>query len=308
MSGARFVRLYPSDWRSGCIGMTLEQEGLYIRVCTYIYETGLRLSLDDSKAAKFLGLHTNAYTKVRRQLAALGKLTEHADGWTVARAERELAAATNQKGTVERQADQDTPGETRQDTLGDTPHNTPIDTPIVTNGVFSENDNEINEPLKSLKPVTSNQVKKEKSPLPPEGGSDDMPKHVRSVENWNTAFGETAEASSVRIVAGQLVLVNGTRTRWLAEFGDDAKALDLALIEIRGQVQPNSRSHSLEQQTERHLARIVRDKSEKDRRYREAVAQNVATKAAAKPSSDWSAQRIDRAKAFAEKLKAGVSS
>lgn len=153
MSGARFVRLYPSDWRSGCIGMTLEQEGLYIRVCTYIYETGLRLSLDDSKAAKFLGLHTNAYTKVRKQLAALGKLTAHADGWTVARAERELAAATNQKGAPERQADQNTPGETCQDTLGVTPIDTPQVTPLVTTGVFSENDNKINGPLKSLKPV-----------------------------------------------------------------------------------------------------------------------------------------------------------
>lgn len=154
MSGVRFVRLYPSDWRSGCIGLTLEQEGLYIRVCTFIFETEKRLPLDDGAAAKFMGLHTNAYRKVRDQLAALGKLTKHADGWTVARAERELAAASYQKREADRPADQNTPGETRQDTLGDTPLDTPIDTPQETpqesRGVISEKPNENNAPLKSL--------------------------------------------------------------------------------------------------------------------------------------------------------------
>lgn len=154
MSGVRFVRLYPSDWRSGCIGLTLEQEGLYIRVCTFIFETEKRLPLDDGAAAKFMGLHTNAYRKVRDQLAALGKLTKHTDGWTVARAERELAAASYQKREADRPADQNTPRETRQDTLGDTPLDTPIDTPQETpqesRGVISEKPNENNAPLKSL--------------------------------------------------------------------------------------------------------------------------------------------------------------
>lgn len=150
MSGVRFVRLYPSDWRSGCIGLTLEQEGLYIRVCTFIFETEKRLPIDDGAAAKFMGLHTNAYRKVRDQLATLGKLTKHADGWTVARAERELAAASYQKREAERQADQNTPGETRQDTLGDTPLVTPQDTPPESPQVFSENISEFKAPLKSL--------------------------------------------------------------------------------------------------------------------------------------------------------------
>ncbi len=54
MSGARFVRFYPSDWRSGCIGMSFEQEGFYVRVCAFIYEADRRLPLDDSLAAKLL--------------------------------------------------------------------------------------------------------------------------------------------------------------------------------------------------------------------------------------------------------------
>jgi len=164
MSGARFVRLYPSDWRSGCVGLSLEQEGFYIRICAYIFETGRRLSLNDSQAAKFMGLHTNAYKKVRDQLSAIGKLTRHGDGWTVARAERELAAATNPKRTSEGQIDQDAGRETRTDTLIDTPQDTPIETPIDTGVVFSENVIEINAPLKSLNLVASSHKKPPKSP------------------------------------------------------------------------------------------------------------------------------------------------
>lgn len=68
MSGPRFVRFYPSDWRSGCIGMTFEQEGFYIRVCAFIYESNRRLPLNDSEAAKLIGANTNAYRKLKNQL------------------------------------------------------------------------------------------------------------------------------------------------------------------------------------------------------------------------------------------------
>jgi len=167
MSGARFVRLYPSDWRSGCIGLTLEQEGFYIRVCAFIYDTDQRLPVgDDSAAAKLMGLHTNAYRKIRDQLVALGKLVERAGVWTVPRADRELAAATShQTRSPERQADTDTGRETSQDTLGVTPTNTPQETPIV----FFENVSNINASLKSLIQSHSKE-KKEKTPLPPKGG------------------------------------------------------------------------------------------------------------------------------------------
>ncbi len=153
MSGAKFVRLYPSDWRSGCIGLTLEQAGFYIRVCALIYDTNQRLPVgDDSTAAKLMGLHTNAYRKVRDQLATLGKLIQRAGEWTVPRADRELAAATNQMRGQERQADQNTGRETLPDTLGVTPIDTPHETPLV----FSENANKINGPLKSQEPIANN--------------------------------------------------------------------------------------------------------------------------------------------------------
>lgn len=154
MSGARFVRFYPSDWRSGCMGLSLEQEGFYIRLCSYVFETGLRLPANDSAAAKFMGLHTNAYRKIRNQLADIGKVILREDGWTVARAEKELASALGTSASG-RSADQDGGRNTRPDTLGESPPETPLDTTHVSVGVFSQNDNEINGP--SLEPIANSQ-------------------------------------------------------------------------------------------------------------------------------------------------------
>lgn len=150
-----FVRFYASKWRSGCFGLSFEQEGLYIRMCAYIYDTQDRVPLDDSVAAKFLGGHTNAYRKIRDQLAALGKIVRTADGWTVPKAEIEirkaLGAAWKSDGeelddggaTLEGQPD------ALPDTLTVTQQVTPPEPLPDTQGVFSEKANEINGPIKT---------------------------------------------------------------------------------------------------------------------------------------------------------------
>lgn len=191
MTGVRFVRFYPSDWRSGCIGMTMEQEGLYIRICAFIYETDRRLPKDPLIAAKFMGVHPNAYRKIHAQLCALGKLTEHDDGWSVVRVERELAAArgaigsTDTSGIGNRQADQVEGRQDCEDTLGDTtpvtPLDTPLDTPHNTGGVFSKSVNEISTAL--IEPVTNNQNHKKKPRKPLKGASPSD--CLTAFEGWN---------------------------------------------------------------------------------------------------------------------------
>lgn len=84
-----FVRMYPSDWRSGCLGLSLEQEGLYIRACMFIAETGKRVPLDDSYAARILNVNINQYRKVLGQLLMKGKIKRHDDGYGNDRAESE---------------------------------------------------------------------------------------------------------------------------------------------------------------------------------------------------------------------------
>ena len=101
VKGARFVRFYPSDWRSGCLSMTLEQQGLYVAICAFQWETGRRLFLDDKQAAHAIGLNPKNYRKVRDQLLEMGKIQQHEDGYSNARAESELGAALG-AGTASR--------------------------------------------------------------------------------------------------------------------------------------------------------------------------------------------------------------
>jgi len=257
--GARFVRFFPSDWRSGCIGLTFEQEGLYIRICSYIYETEQRLSLDDRQAAKQMGAHTNAYRKVRDQLAALGKLTQTPTGWTVGRAERELEAAVGRaisdtETVSDRPAHTSSGRDTGQDTVGDTPHNTPLDTPIVSRGVFSENANKSNDPL--IEPIANSQ---KVTPKPPAG-----------------AFDDPSNSEGVEVLSdGSIRLVNGVRTFWLAEFDGDEHRLALAIKQIT--VQPNSR-RPIRAQVESQLARQTSERRDRDARYSAAVKRNGADK------------------------------
>lgn len=128
--GATFVRFYPSDWRSGCIGLSFEQEGLYVRICAYIYETRKRIPASDSAAARILGANTNAYTKVRKQLCDLGLLTMRDGEWTVSRAEVELAKvdAARSEGEVERRVAPRPERQARKDAVDVTQHDTPTDT------------------------------------------------------------------------------------------------------------------------------------------------------------------------------------
>lgn len=92
------VRFFHSDWRSALLGMTLEQEGLLIRICAYQWESGRRLPLDEWQAAHALGLNPKNFRRVFAELLSLGKVTAHADGYGSERAEAELAAAVSATG------------------------------------------------------------------------------------------------------------------------------------------------------------------------------------------------------------------
>lgn len=74
---------------------------------------------------------------------------------------------------------------------------------------------------------------------------------------WKKALNPQADHGVELLEDGRLQLVNGTRAEWLDQFGGDAKALDLALIETAGQIQPSS-NVPLKLQVERKLAQIAR--------------------------------------------------
>jgi hypothetical protein len=103
-----------------------------------------------------------------------------------------------------------------------------------------------------------------------------------------------AEAEPVQFVAGQLVLSESERAEWLdpSGFAGDAVALDLALKEAAGAVQPRG-AHSLVVQVRRQLARIARQRRDQDRRYREARA---ASGNSAPPRPSWGAKAGHRSR------------
>lgn len=171
MSGPSYVRMYPTDWRSGCLGLSLEQEGLYIRMCMFIAETGRRVPLDDSQAARMLsGTNVNQYRKVLGQLLVLGKMKRHEDGYGNDRIEHETTSAksaskgSNGSGREADQGQERTTGEATPQVTH--PATTPATHPVTTLAA-AEKDEANQRPSIEPEPRTR---KKEDTPLPPDGG------------------------------------------------------------------------------------------------------------------------------------------
>lgn len=75
MSGLLFARFFPSDWRSGAsLELNLEEEGLYIRCCAFMWDTGKPVPGDETTAARIFHLHPLKYRKVMSALIAKGKM------------------------------------------------------------------------------------------------------------------------------------------------------------------------------------------------------------------------------------------
>lgn len=104
MTRVAFVHMYPGDWRTGCMGLTLEQEGLYMRMCMFVSDTNRRVPLDDTEAARMLSTQTRNYRRVLGELLRLGKITRHDDGYSNDRAEheRDVAARAIDKKSASR--------------------------------------------------------------------------------------------------------------------------------------------------------------------------------------------------------------
>lgn len=115
------------------------------------------------------------------------------------------------------------------------------------------------------------------TPKPPMGASADKPSF-----DWKTAFATEADHAGIEIQDGNLVLVNGTKAHWLAEFDGDEKALRNALKQAHAAVNPGSRK-SLKVQVEAKLSSIVIDLASRSRNYQAAASANQAAKAAPKP-------------------------
>ena len=80
--GMTYAKFFPSDWRTGCLILSLEEEGLYIRVVAYMYDTGNPVPADDHQAARLLNVQIQKYEKVMGALIEKGKMFR-GQGWII---------------------------------------------------------------------------------------------------------------------------------------------------------------------------------------------------------------------------------
>jgi len=236
MSGPAFVRMYPSAWRSGCLGLSIEQEGLYIRICMFIGETGRRVPLDDSQAAKMLGgMNVNQYRKVLGQLLMSGKIKRHENGYGNDRIEieRKKAAQANSKHSAQaeerpdREAD---PGCEREDNEVPVGVTHQVATPATTQDTPpSYPPSRVEKTqcfLRATKDYDLGLKEKEDTPLPPSGG----PTPFEAL----TAF-EAYNATALRCGLPQAAKFTPDRKRKivarLRDYGSDGWSKALANIE-----------------------------------------------------------------------------
>ena len=73
-AGMTFVQLYPTDWWGGCASLSLEEEGLYMRACTWMWSTGQPIPGNNAVASKLLRVQIQKYEKVMGSLIEKGKM------------------------------------------------------------------------------------------------------------------------------------------------------------------------------------------------------------------------------------------
>jgi uncharacterized protein YdaU (DUF1376 family) len=288
MAGIPYIKFYASDWRAGTTNtLTLDEEGLYIRACVYMWATGEPVPGNDRLAAKALCVQPLRYEKLMAGLIAKGKMIRGQgsvfnervmEDLAEYRAEQALNSSRTKKGWDRRRAAltqnvelAEAVAAIKDPTPHHTPHHTPPRTPPRTGGVTTpvaaKNPNDCNGGFlqEQCQPESRSQNPESKSPKPPEGASD----------GW--AYSEYGVCYDGK---ARVALVNGTHAEWLERFGD-ADRLDVALIQAGVCLQPKSGT-PIASQVFRHLARQAADKLDRDKRYEEATKRNAAK--AAKPA------------------------
>lgn len=111
---------------------------------------------------------------------------------------------------------------------------------------------------------------------------------------WAKAMGTGYDVPGISLVNGAIVMDAAKRSEWRRLLQCDDARLDIALIDVRGWVQPNS-GRPFGVQVESQLAKRVGAKIDQDARYDAAVAKRG-------PSVDHRQQRNDRARELLAKL------
>lgn len=91
----RWIPVYPDDWLSGTLDLTLEQEAAYLRVCLLIYARGGPIPDNERWLAGACRVSTRRWRALRQALVDAGKITIEGGLIRQSRCEFELEKAAN---------------------------------------------------------------------------------------------------------------------------------------------------------------------------------------------------------------------
>lgn len=314
LGGMTYARFFPSDWRTGCLTLNLEEEGLYIRICAYMYDTGKPLRDDYTQCAILLRVQPLKLRKVLESLIAKGKIIrtqgllinervqEEIDRFRLEYASR--AAAAKKREEMRRYRMQQQIEEARRLAAAEaTPHHTPTPTPHhtppvrqgvptpVTGVVDSKNSNEINGSL--AQPWHGSTTNPESRSQKPEDNN----------KGWSTWQAEAPEDDEIVFEGDRVCLTR----RELAPLQEALPHLDWArdLRIIERQVSRSASYGASREQLLDVLENALRAENNKNKILREKLEAAATSKNQIKDSADcWLTEegRLEVANGFQGEL------
>ena len=236
------------DFYEGTRRLTLEQRGAYADLIDLIYIHDGEVPDDEDWIAHALYISRRKWRPIRAALIDAGKITSEDGRITNSRAQIELK---NQR--ARREINRENASGQRPVKRDSAPNQHPLRSKPDANGAEKLNKNSNSGEQFPTLCKKEEEERRKRPPNPLEGGT---------------------VGDEVLVTNSGVILAGSVRDRWLTAFDGDAEQLRLALIEVRGRIQPNSRSHSVQVQVEKQLASMVRDKRDRDRRYAEACQRN----------------------------------
>jgi uncharacterized protein YdaU (DUF1376 family) len=90
------IDFWSDEWLAGTLGMTLEEEGLYIKICALIWSTGGHITCEHLK--RCTRAHGNKVNAILERLEKAGKIVRNGSEICQKRAEKELENARKRVG------------------------------------------------------------------------------------------------------------------------------------------------------------------------------------------------------------------
>ena len=144
MASPHYMRFFPDDYLNDTLSMSMEEQGVYMRLLCIMWVNGAKIRKDDRIISRMLGIHLNKWLKVKKS-GIMALLSDHSSGYlTQKRLLREYKLVINRPdlpvdNPVDNHVDNLELPVDNFDSDGSTPHDTTLDTrgvtPLVLNSI-----------------------------------------------------------------------------------------------------------------------------------------------------------------------------